>query len=126
MPQENDTVDNDHALIELPTNQGRSVQIADAPSVRLHRLDLARHVAIAPDGKRYVVATYNDTHMGRGYVTAVMPQQNNYLTLIRLAVCEVDSDTAQDAVQQHIAVVQTIQQGNLDEFVRSLPQTSKV
>jgi hypothetical protein len=123
--QENDMVENDQSLTELPKHQGRSVEIAGALFVRLHRLDLARHVAIAPDGKRYVVATYDDTHMGRGYVTTVMPQQSDYLTLIRLAVCTVTSDTAQEAVQQHIAVVQTIQQGKLDEFVRSLPQTSE-
>ncbi|MBV9690045.1 MAG: hypothetical protein JO202_10065 [Ktedonobacteraceae bacterium] len=126
MQQENDMVEDDQSLIELPTDQGHSVEVAGALSVRLHRLDLARHVAIAPDGKRYVVATYNDTHMGRGYVTAVMPQQSDYLTLIRLAVCEINSDTAQEAVQQHIAFVQTIQQGKLDESVRSLPQASKL
>lgn len=84
--------------------------------MRLHVLDIARHVVIAPNGKRYVVATYDDTRLGHGYVTAVYPQQNGYLTLIRLTVYESSSATAEEAVQHHIAVAQAIQRGEMNEF----------
>ena len=123
--QQNNVESNEQALVGLPTSQGRSIEIPGTLPVRLHRLDLARHVAIAPDDKRYVVATYNDTHMGRGYITTAMPQQNEYLTLIRLAVCQISSDTPEEAVQRHIALVQAIQQGRLHEFLQSLPQMPK-
>lgn len=118
--QQNDMTDNGQALVELPTNQGHAMDIPGALPVRLHRLDLARHVAIAPDDKRYVVATYDDMHIGRGYITTAMPQQNGYLTLIRLAVGEIRSDTPEEAIQRHIVLVQAIQQGKLHEFVQSL------
>src|SRR5512135_2877585 len=60
-----------------------AVSIPDAAPVRLQTLDLARHVAIAPDEKRYVVATFDDHRVGNGFVTAIYPQQNDYLTLIQ-------------------------------------------
>ena len=86
--------------------------------MKLQTLDIARHVAIAPNDKRYVVATYDDTHVGRGYVTTIFPQQNGYLTLVRLPVHEFTSSDADEAVERHIAVVQAIQRGQLNAYIK--------
>ncbi len=104
----------DRALTTKQT--ARSIEIPQALPMRLHVLDIARHVVIAPNGKRYVVATYDDSRLGHGYVTAVYLQQNGYLTLIRLTVSESSSATAEEAVQHHIAVAQAIQRGEMNEF----------
>ena len=102
----------------LQSHQTRAVEIPQALPMRLHAFDLARHTVIAPNGKRYVVATFDDTHVGRGYVTAVYPQQNNYLTLVRLVVTELSSSTPEEAIKKHISMVQSIQQGSLEELNR--------
>jgi hypothetical protein len=112
----NDAVDSDQSLVSSSTEW--SVEIPGAPSVRLQTLDLARHVAIAPDEKRYVVATYDDRRISGQYITAVYPQQNGYLTLIRLMVSEFKSETPEKAIQLHTTLIQTIQQGKLNEFIR--------
>jgi hypothetical protein len=100
----------------VPQAQG-VVEIVGSPSVTLQTLDLARHVAIAPNGQRYVVATFNDTHMGRQYVTAIYPQQSRYLTLFRLLIKEKSSENAEQAIRQHIEWVQAIQQGKLKQIL---------
>src|SRR5215475_5384130 len=113
----NDVVDNDQTL--LPTTTQRwDVEIPAALPVRLQTLDLARHVALAPDGKRYVVASFDDTRLGRSYVTAIYPQQNGYLTLIRLTLYEVQSQTPQQAIEQHIRIIEAIQQGKAQEYLK--------
>ena len=96
-----------------------TVSIPDAAPVRLQTLDLARHVAIAPDEKRYVVATFDDHRVGNGFVTAIYPQQNDYLTLIQLVVYQVSSEMLEEAVQKHIDLVKTIQQGQLNNFLKT-------
>jgi hypothetical protein len=95
-----------------------TVEIPHAAPMQLQTLDLARHVAMSPDGKRYVVATFDATRMGQKYITAVYPQQANYLTLIRLPVCELDAELSEDALQQHIDIIQIIQKGKLKEYVK--------
>ena len=97
-----------------------TVKIPNAAPVRLQTLDMARHTAVALNGKRYVVATYDDRRLHGGYTTSVYPQQGGYLTLIRLTIGEITSETPEQAVQKHIEVVQLIQQGKLDEFVKNL------
>ena len=109
---------NGDQLLSISIPQPYAVEIANALPVRLHALDLARHTVIAPNSKRYVVATFNDTRIGRGYVTGVYPQQNDYLTLIRLPVLEVTNKTPEDAIKRHIAVSQAIQKGKLKELNR--------
>ena len=104
-------------VVPVPQAQG-AVEIAGSPSVTLQTLDLARHVAIAPTGERFVVATYNDTHMGRQYITAIYPQQGRYLTLFRLVLKEKSSETAEQAIRQHIEWVQGIQQGKLKQILK--------
>jgi hypothetical protein len=94
------------------------IEIPDAASVQLQTLDLARHVARSPDGKHYVVATIDSTRIGQKYLIAVYPQQGNYLTLIRLPVCEFYAELPEDAMQRHCALVQTIQKGNLKKYLR--------
>jgi hypothetical protein len=103
-------------LLSISIPHSYAVEIANALSMRLQALDLARHTVIAPNLKRYVVATFDDTRIGRGYVTAVYPQQNDYLTLIRLPVLEVTYKTPEDAIKRHIAVAQAIQKGKLKEL----------
>jgi hypothetical protein len=113
----NDTIESSQVLT-VAANRG--VDLTNAPAVRLQTLDVARHVAIDPNGKRYVVATFDDRHIDRGYVTAVYPQQNGYLTLVRLLVCELKSETRDGALLNHVQLINTIQQGKLTEFVMSL------
>ena len=113
---ENDTVETE--LSTLSILKRSVVEIPDAASVQLQTLDLARHVAKSPDGKHYVVATFDSTRIGQKYVIAVYPQQGNYLTLIRLPVCEFHAELPEDAMQQHCALVQTIQKGNLKTYLR--------
>lgn len=113
----NEVVDDSQSLV---SSAAHVPQLSDAPQVRLQTLDLARHIAIAPDGKRYVVATFDDTRLNRGYVTAVYPQQNGYLTLVRLTVCEFSSETREEAVQRHVALVQAIQKGDLSQYAQHL------
>ncbi len=108
----------ERAVVTASTDYARSLEIPQTLPMRLHTLDFSRHTVIAPDGKRYVVATYNDTHLKRGYITAVYPQQNGYLTLIRLTLYEHSSRTPEEAMQHHIAVAQAIQQGKLNELHR--------
>ena len=96
-----------------------TVTIPGVDAVRLQTLDLARHVAVGPDEKRYVVATYDDRRTGNGFVTAVYPQQGNYLTLIRLMVYQIASGTVEEALQKHVELVRTIQQGKLQELLEA-------
>ena len=103
-------------LLSVQTLQSHAVEIPNALPVRLHALDLARHTVIAPNGQRYVVATFNDMKLGRDYVTAVYPQQNDYLTLIRLPLLEVSNKTPEVAIKRHIAVARAIQKGKLKEL----------
>ncbi len=103
-------------LALTPIPQRRAIEILDAPPVLLQTLDIARHVAIAPNGKRYVVATYDDSLLGHDFVTAIYPQQNEYLTLVRMTVREFQSNTIDQAIQRHISTVQAIQQGRVNEL----------
>ncbi len=98
-------------------SQARAIEIPNALPMHPQLLDVVRHTVIDPDGKRYVVATYNDKHIGRGYVTAVFPQQNEYLTMVRMTLCEFISLTEEKAMKRHISVVQAVQQGRLEELV---------
>jgi hypothetical protein len=111
----NDTMNNEQ-LPSMSTAQHRAVDIPNALPMRLQMLDIVRHTVIAPDGKRFVVATYNDKYIGRGYVTGVYPQQNEYLTLIRLTVREYVTASADEAIKRHISTVQAIQQGHVGEL----------
>lgn len=113
--------DNETVEIELSTPltlEKPKVEVPGATPVHLQTLDLARHVAVAPDGKCYVVATFDATRMGQKYVIAVYPQQGSYLTLIRLPVCEFHAERPDDAVQRHIALIQVIQKGKLKAYLR--------
>ena len=96
-----------------------TVTIPGVDAVRLQTLDLARHVAVSPDEKRYVVATYDDRRTGSGFVTAVYPQQSNYLTLVRLVVYHTTSNTVEEAIQKHVELIRTIQQGKLQELLEA-------
>jgi hypothetical protein len=96
--------------------QSQALEIPEAAPIRLQRLDLARHAVTAPDGRHYVVATFDDTRVGNGYITAVYPQQGGYLTLVRLVVCEYSSESRQEAVQRHLELAEAIQQGRLNEY----------
>ncbi len=80
-------------LHQRPLMLARGVDVVNAPPVWLQTLDLARNVATAPNGNRYVVATFDDARTSGQFVTAVYPQQNGYLTLLRLIVSELKSDT---------------------------------
>ena len=116
--QKNQVVDGDQSLVVVPHTH-RAVEIANTLPVRLQTLDLARHVAIAPNDKRFVVATFDDRRLGRGYVSAVYPQQNSYHTLYRLVVSEFSSNTPEEAIQRHIALVQAIQRDTLNSYIQS-------
>jgi hypothetical protein len=111
--------DNEAVETELSTPltlEKPKVEVPGAAPVHLQTLDFARHVAI--DGKRYVVATFDATRMGQKYVIAVYPQQGNYLTLIRLPVCEFNAELLEDAIQRHIAIIQVIQKGKIKKYIR--------
>ena len=112
-------IENALLAIPAPAAEDRGLEIPSAAPVRLQTLDFARHTAIAPDGKRYVVATYDESHLNRGIVSAVFPQQNGYLTLVRLTVCEFLSTTVDDAFQRHVELVQAVQQGKLRAYINA-------
>lgn len=119
----NDAVPND-ALPSSSTNapqlsQARAIEIPNALPMHPQVLDVVRHTVVDPDGKRFVVATYNDKNIGRGYVTAIFPQQNDYLTMVRMTICEFISLTEEKAMKRHITVVQAIQQGRLEELIKT-------
>ena len=116
----NDTSNNEQlpSISNLQTSQQRAVDIPRALPMRPQTLDVTRHTVIDPEGNRFVVATYNDMYIGRGYVTAVYPQQNDYLTLVRLTIAEFISSNSEDAVKRHIATAQAIQQGRLAEIMK--------
>ena len=117
---QNDSVGEDTPILALtPIPQRRAIDIPNALPVVLQTLDIARHTAIAPNGKRYVVATYDDTLHGQGLITAVYPQQNEYLTLVRLTVLQYVNTTIDQATQRHITTVQAIQQGKINELKES-------
>ena len=107
---------NNEQMPSASTAQHRAVDIPNALPMRLQMLDLVRHTVIAPDGKRFVVATYDDKYIGRGFVTAVYPQQNEYLTLVRLTIREYVMTSADEAIKRHISTVQAIQQGKVGEL----------
>ncbi len=118
----NNGLGSEHSIVRLVSPSIRSVDIPGVAPVKLQTLDIARHVAVAPDNKRYVVATFDDTHLGRGYVTAIFPQQNGYLTLVRLPLHEFVAVDPEEALERHIAVVQAIQGGQLNQYVRAQTQ----
>jgi hypothetical protein len=97
----------------------QAVDIAHVLPMRLQTLDLDRETVIAPDGKRYVVGTYDDRRIGRGYITAIYPQQNGYLTLVRLPIAEMSSNNPDNAMNRHASVIQAILQGHLNDFLQS-------
>ena len=115
----NDAMNTNQSLTTSIHQQTRAVEIPNALPMRPQALDLARHTVIAPDGKRFVVATFDDRRLERGYVTAIYPQQNDYLTLIRLVLAEFRSENPDAAIKRHISVVQAIQQGRFNEFSKS-------
>ena len=114
----NDVVESNQVLT---TAANRGIDISNAPPVRLQTFDVARNVALDPNGKRFVVATFDDRRVDRGYITAVYPQQAGYLTLVRLVICELKSETRDGALQHHVQLIQTIQQGKLNDFIKSRP-----
>ena len=103
-------------LIEIQSPQTHEIEIPEAGPIRLQKLDLARHAVTAPDGKQYVVATFDDTRLGNGYVTIVYPQQNGYLTLVLLSIYRHSSATPYEAIQHHVELAHAIQQGRLNEY----------
>jgi hypothetical protein len=112
-----EAVEHEQSLVPIP-GEAHNIEIQGAAAVKMHTFDLARHVATAPDGKSYVVATYDDRQMERGYVTSVYPQQGGYLTLLRLVVSEWRSEMPDEAIQRHITTVQAIQNGTLNELLK--------
>lgn len=115
----------EQTLIPIAEEASRELVIPGSSPVRLQTLDVARHSTPAPNGKRYVVATFNDQRMGRGYITAIYPQQGGYLTLIRLVLAEASSKTVDEAVQKHTDFIQKIQQGKLTQLLQSLSGEGK-
>ncbi|GCE17246.1 hypothetical protein [Dictyobacter kobayashii] len=115
---ESDVINSEQILIPLVIPEKRELDVPGAPPVRLQTLDLARHIAIAPDHKQYVVATFADRNLGREYVTTVYPQQGGYHTLVRLPVCEYVFDDPDDALERHVELVQVIQQGKLKSYLK--------
>jgi hypothetical protein len=107
-------------LSPLPSSNAerRELVIPNAAPVRLQTLDYARHVVVAPDGKHYVVATYDETHLGQGIISAVYPQQNGYLTLVRLPLYEHSSETPEEALECHVMLVHAIQRGRLRDCMQ--------
>lgn len=114
----NDAIENEQTL--SAQTHPRGVDITHVLPMRLQTLDLDRETVIAPDGKRYVVCTFDDQRIGRGYVTAIYPQQNGYLTLVRLPVAELSSANPDDAMNRHTAVIQAILQGRLNDYLQSV------
>jgi hypothetical protein len=110
-------IDSTQAIAEIASLR-RELEIPGALPVRLQTLDLARHIAIDPQGKRYVVATFDDSRLQRDYITAVYPQQSGYLTLICLVIAEFQSQTPEEAFEQQVAVIKAIQAGRLDSLVK--------
>ena len=117
-----DTIETRLSPLPAPSGEKRGLEIPNAAPVHLQTLDFARHIAVAPDGKRYVVATYDETHLQRGIISVVFPQQNGYLTLVKLGICKFSSAKLQDALQHHVALVQAIQQGKLREYIQANQQ----
>lgn len=97
----------------------RAVDIVHVLPMRLHTMDLDRETVVAPDGRRYVVGTFDDRRVGHDYVTAIYPQQNNYLTLVRLPIAEFSSKNPDDAMNRHTSVIQAILQGQLNDYLQS-------
>lgn len=95
------------------------LEIPGALPVHLQTLDLARHIAIDPDGKRYVVASFDDHRLNRDFTTAIYPQQNGYLTLICLVIAEFRSQTPEAALERHTMVTKAIQAGQLEDLLKS-------
>ncbi len=118
----NEEVETEETALAAPPTLPRGIEIPDASPVRLQTLDLARHIAIAPDKTQYVVATFDDSRVGRNYVSVVYPQLNGYLTLVRLPVCEYSTEDPEQAVRRHIALVEAIQQGKLRVYIEKNPQ----
>lgn len=116
----NEAAESEQTLMTPSISPNRTVEISGAFPVRLQKLDLTRHAVADPDGKRYVVATFDSNHLAHGYVTSIYPQQNGYLTLLRLLVAEMRSETPEEAIQQHIQCVRAIQQGKLNQLLQSL------
>jgi hypothetical protein len=116
-----DAVANEQAQQALAAQvHQQAVDIAHVLPMRLQTLDLDRETVIAPDGKRYVVATYDDRRIGRGYITAIYPQQNGYLTLVRLPLAELSSDSPDSAMNRHATIIQAILQGRLNDYAQSV------
>ena len=110
------------AVVPAVSSSRGAIEIPNVAPVRLQTLDIARHIAVAPDGKRYVIGTFDDRRLKQSYTTAIYPQQNGYLTLIRLGLCEISSATPEQAAQKHIEVVQAIQQGKLNDLIKAQQQ----
>jgi hypothetical protein len=118
MPENEIVASSEHTLIPIIPAEKYDLVIAGAPQVKHQTLDLARHIAADPDDKRYVVATYTDTRLGRGIVTSVFPQQNGYMTLVRLPLCEFSTTDEEKALKRHRDVIVAIQQGKLKKYLQ--------
>ncbi|GCE49298.1 hypothetical protein EI42_05777 [Thermosporothrix hazakensis] len=117
-----EALDNEQALLETSKPEW-GLTVPGATPVQMQKLDLARHSVKAPGESKfshYVVATFDDRGLGRGFVTAIYPQQGGYLTMYRLQVAELHSETQEEAVQNHRRCIEMIQQGKLKQFLASL------
>jgi hypothetical protein len=106
----------------MPSSNKPGIVLSPLPSPNTERMELVIHNA-APvrlqtlDYARHVVATYDETHLGRGIISVVYPQQNGYLTLVRLLLYEHGSETLDEALECHVELVHAIQRGKLRDCV---------
>ncbi len=73
-----------------------------------YRGELARTRVITADGHDYVVATARAPRAGKGYLTSAYPVARGYLVMMRQALCELPSESAEQARERHIQLTHVL------------------
>ena len=77
-----------------------------------YRDELLRHRVITADGHDFAVATHRRPR-GKGYVTGAYPVQHGYLVMVRQPLCELRSEDAESARNEHEQLVQVLAEAGI-------------
>lgn len=77
-----------------------------------YRDELLRHRVITADGHDFAVATHTRAG-GKGYITGAYPVQQGYLVMVRQPLCEIRSDDADSARNEHEQLVQVLAEAGI-------------
>lgn len=96
------------ANAEAPQHDVNNIGNGTVRPCETYRGELVRHRVITADGMDYMVATADERHFGREFVTAAYPVSRGYLVMMRQPLCTIPSRDAETALEEHTLLVQVL------------------